>query len=326
MIKYSIIIPIYNVEKYLYKSILSVLNQKFKNFELILINDGSTDNSLKIIKRFEMKDSRVKVFDKLNSGTGLTRNYGLDKSSGKYVFFMDPDDYIDEDLLENIEIQTKNDSFDILMFGNRVVDINGNILSEKKGNIIKKYENNFDISRDFDYLLSNYNIFTVWNKIYERKFLIENNISFDDQRTGQDAIFNLKIFRKINNLKIVPQSFYNYLELRPDSAQTKFRENKVFDNFAIAREFQKLLYFWKIKNNFGDDFSISSVYLMINEARKAFPDNRYFFEILDRIFKNLEFRLNFKKTVKFRRLSFYGKLKVIIFKLQIYKIIWRFKK
>ena len=102
MVEVSVVVPIYNAGKKLDKCIKSILNQTFKDFELILVNDGSTDNSIKICRKYELRDSRVKVIDKENEGSIATRNLGIKKSIGNYITFVDADDYISLDAIEKL--------------------------------------------------------------------------------------------------------------------------------------------------------------------------------------------------------------------------------
>ena len=112
MVKISVILPIYNIANFLEESLKSVLNQTLKDIEVICINDGSTDNSLEILNKFAKKDNRIKIIDKKNEGTGVTRNIGLNEASGDYIYFFDPDDYIVEntlyELYENITLNNSD--------------------------------------------------------------------------------------------------------------------------------------------------------------------------------------------------------------------------
>ena len=101
MPKVSVIVPVYNTEKYLERCIDSIISQSFKDFELILINDGSKDKSLSIMKEYAKKDKRIKVFDQNNKGPAITRNFGINKSKAKYVMFIDSDDYIDDNYIQD---------------------------------------------------------------------------------------------------------------------------------------------------------------------------------------------------------------------------------
>ena len=115
MIEVSVVVPIYNAGKKLEKCIKSILNQTFTNFELILVNDGSTDNSINICKKYELKDNRVRVIDKKNEGSIATRNRGVMEASGDYIMFVDADDYIATTAIEKLYIDAKDKDLDIIV-------------------------------------------------------------------------------------------------------------------------------------------------------------------------------------------------------------------
>ena len=123
MIKYSIIVPVYNVEKYLGKCLNSLVNQKNDNYEIIIVNDGSTDNSQKIIDVYEKKYPKlIKSFEKENGGLSSARNYGIDNSNGKYLLFVDSDDYVSDNYLEVLDDSVNINNPDILVFNYNVVN------------------------------------------------------------------------------------------------------------------------------------------------------------------------------------------------------------
>ena len=150
-VKISVIVPIYNVEKWLSKCINSILAQNFKDFELILINDGSTDNSEKICYKFLDHDNRVKYFYKKNGGLSSARNLGIKKATGKYIVFIDSDDYVDKNYLQYLyESVSKNNS--------QVAICNFNLVDEK-GNILDTVVNR---------------VHCAWNKNVDGKTILEN--------------------------------------------------------------------------------------------------------------------------------------------------------
>ena len=114
MVKYSFIVPVYNTKKYLKKCLDSLIKQTFKDFEIIIVNDGSTDNSMEIIEKYKNKYSNIKVIEQQNQGLSLARNNGVKKTSGEYILFIDSDDYIEKDLLKQIDKNIGN--ADVLRF------------------------------------------------------------------------------------------------------------------------------------------------------------------------------------------------------------------
>ena len=156
MKKVSIIIPVYNAEKFIEKGIKSVLSQTYKNIELILINDGSRDNSLNIIKKWENEyPNIIKVFDQKNMGVGKTRNKGIEVSTGDYITFIDADDYIDVDFIQ-VLLDNALDN-DIIISGYRRIDENGNVIFSQK---LK--------SNDW----SKFKQVTIWSKLYKKEFFV----------------------------------------------------------------------------------------------------------------------------------------------------------
>lgn len=146
MNKVSIIIPIFNMEKYLNKCIESILKQTYKNIEIILINDGSTDCSEQIVIEWAKKDSRIIYVYQENKGSGIARNNGLSKATGKYVVFVDPDDWIEEDAIEQFVFQMERNNPDLIIACayNEYFDKNGKILEIKKDNFLNEYMNDIE--------------------------------------------------------------------------------------------------------------------------------------------------------------------------------------
>ncbi len=212
----SIVVPIYNVQNYLKKCIDSILEQTYKNFELILIDDGSKDNSPKICKDYAQKDRRVKVFRQQNSGAPTALNLGLSKASGKYVWFIDSDDFIEKNSLKILVQKAEQCNADIILFGARTVDFENGIPNNHQINywslaeIDKKYTKQlFSYSENLQWLI---NLPTVpWNKFHKREFINTHNIRFDVELLAPyDAFFNLCCY--LNNAKIIfcDEILYNY--------------------------------------------------------------------------------------------------------------------
>ena len=154
----SIIVPIYNSEKYIERCIKSILNQTYKNFELILINDGSTDKSIDILNKYKKIDKRISIIDKKNEGVAKTRNLGIQKAKGKYVMFIDNDDFINKNYVETYYKIIKEKKLDIVIGGYERVN--------SKGKVIKRVEFK---NRPFNKEMI-YKICSPWAKIY-KKFL-----------------------------------------------------------------------------------------------------------------------------------------------------------
>ena len=127
--KITIVVPIYNAEKYLERCIKSILDQTYENLEIILVNDGSTDKSLEICEKFKAEDNRIIIINKENGGVSSARNKGIDAATGKFIIFIDADDYIEKEMFEVLEEDLFKNNVDISMCGFRTVYVNGNILT-----------------------------------------------------------------------------------------------------------------------------------------------------------------------------------------------------
>ena len=182
----SVIMPVYNVEKYITKAIQSVLNQTYKNFELILIDDGSTDKSRSICNDFKQKDNRINVVHQNNQGVSSARNKGIQIAKGDYIVFVDADDEISNNALETMYIEIVKTKVDIVITNYTRVSIEGKkILNPYNGKI--KYEN------IIDFVAANYQ-WGPCNKLIRKNKI---NYMFDtDVFIGEDALFFVKNFKK----------------------------------------------------------------------------------------------------------------------------------
>ena len=205
----SIIVPVYNVEKYLNRCIESILNQTFPDFELILIDDGSTDKSGDICDDYKSKDSRVKVIHKNNEGVSVARNVGLDNSKGTYILFVDSDDYIDNDLLEIAVCNMQSKETDIIFWGFYNEYINGEIYK-------RKFYNESIITSDIKNIcieLYKRDLFGyTWCKMFRRTIIKDNKIYFDrDMKYCEDEEFTANYCKYINSLAVINQYKYHYI-------------------------------------------------------------------------------------------------------------------
>lgn len=242
MKKISVIVPIYNVENYIEKCIESIVNQTYKNLEIILVNDGSEDNSVLICEKWLKKDKRIILFHKENGGLSDARNYALDRASGEYLVFVDSDDFIELDMLEKLYLAvTKNDS-DVAICGFK--------------NIYENYETSQYLTLNNEKIVTGKSIlkqvFTplgyvyvvVWNKIYKKD--IFKNLRFDKGKIYEDEFINFRIFYNITKVTIVNECLYNYRQREGSIINSEFNIHKFYCN----KEFQKLrIDFYKEKND-----------------------------------------------------------------------------
>ena len=218
-IKVSVIIPIYNVEKYLEECLESVINQTHTYLEIILIDDGSNDNSGNIADSYALKDSRIKVVHKKNEGVSIARNTGIDIATGEYICFSDADDYLMNDYVEYLlELITKNDA-DISLTKEMFTTFHP---KENKKDVIEEYSAE---KTTFEILIYNIPI-GVYCKMFKRSFLGDNIRFLPKLFIGEGFNFNTAAFQRANKVAVGHKKVYYYRRNNPTSATTQFSMKK----------------------------------------------------------------------------------------------------
>lgn len=224
----SIVVPIYNVEKYLDRCINSIINQTYKNIEIILVDDGSPDNCPKMCDEWAQKDNRIKVVHKTNAGLGMARNTGMENASGKYIFFFDSDDYIAETIVEKCVARATKDKSEVVMFGHIDAYDDGRLV-ERHIPTEKLTYNGDDVVNVVLPSLFSYSLgFGVSAcKMFNLDVLRKHNIVFKSEREiiSEDAFFSLELYPKITAVSIVPDGLYYYYK-RTGSLSTSFKEDR----------------------------------------------------------------------------------------------------
>ncbi|MDU1568862.1 MAG: glycosyltransferase [Clostridium sp.] len=200
----SIIVPVYNSENYLEECLESLVLQDFKDFEVILVDDGSTDRSLDICSRYSDRYSNIKVFHQENKGVSSARQNGLEKAEGDWIIFVDSDDFVEKNMCNIINESIYETNCDVIVFDkgfNEKYFYKGNKSELVKG--ILGFEAKFD--------LNNRKLFSVCSKAYNKDFLSKNKAVFEHNLfNGEDMIFNINVFTKANSIKFVDEEFYYY--------------------------------------------------------------------------------------------------------------------
>lgn len=240
MPKLSIIIPVYNVEKYLPKCLGSILEQPFKDLEVICVNDGSTDDSLDVLQKIKKNDDRVVIIDKKNEGSGIARNIGLSTAQGEYVYFIDSDDWLEDDVLARIIAKADELQTDILVFGGlSYYNGKGQNGAYSKNKLPKKYFGKVvsakDIKKDIFKFPS-----TAWTKLYRRSFLIKNEIKFQNIRAGQDQLPFFHSMITAERIAILPENIYCYQKNREGSV-TSVKKKKSFSPIYVFYGIEEML-------------------------------------------------------------------------------------
>ena len=248
MVKISIIVPIYNVEKHLRKSIECIQEQTLEDIEIILVNDGSTDNSLNICKEYKKKDDRIKVIDKDNGGVSSARNAGLEIATGDCVGFSDPDDWIESNMYQNMHEKIEKTQSEICMC-NYVkerntkhtfisLNIEKDLLNKKDiiDQIIPGVISSKKLPNKLDYIMG-----SVWRLIIKRDFVNKYNFRFDEDCSFmEDALFCIQIFLKSERLCIERGYYYHYI-YNSTSASNKYRKDMLEDEKKVFIDIEKQL-------------------------------------------------------------------------------------
>lgn len=261
-VKVSVIVPVYNVEKYLRDCLDSVVNQTLEDIEIICVNDGSTDNSLAILEDYAEKDSRIRIINQENKGLGGARNTGLYNANGEYISFIDSDDWIEPNTFEESYNMSKDLDLDMLMFQMKVFNI-------ETGEFIEDQHNNIDsIDDSLIGTVFNYkDVFDVLfkiphnsvNKLYKYSFLKDMKFKFLEGAYYEDLASFFPLFLEAKKVSILKKQFYIY-RIRSESITTSGDEGS-FDMFNILKDLQKLL---KDKNIYPQCMQEFLMFIIVN--------------------------------------------------------------
>lgn len=236
----SIIIPVYNAEKYLKDCIDSILKQSFADFELLLIDDGSKDSSGLICDSYAQKDERVKSFHLENGGPSRARNYGMQEANGEYIEFVDADDQLCEDSLQKLAICANRNHPDMIIAGSEIWDSDNKkelLLPTVKSGVLDIQQYLRKITAESKSVLLHY----IWNKWYRRATIESNKIIFDeDEKLGEDFIFNCRFFCCSHKNYAVEQTLYRYFRRNNGSLSAKFNPNELKRRRKMDSVFFKL--------------------------------------------------------------------------------------
>ena len=247
----SIVVPVYNVEKYLDRCMDSLLNQNIENYEIILVDDGATDNSGLICDKYSQEYFNVKVIHKKNEGLGLTRNVGIDNSKGQYIMFVDSDDYIEKNCLFGLYQYVKKNNSDVCFFHRAKYLKNG---------VVKESQEMFDCKCNTNELIGLclgeplkkdlFEIGPAWKAIYNRKFLQEKNIKFKSEREilSEDYIFSAEVCAKANVICFYDKTIYYYCD-NEQSLTNSYRSDRYKKAVVLYKEMHKIAEKYKLTNN-----------------------------------------------------------------------------
>lgn len=244
-IKVSIIIPVYNVEKYIKKCLRSIEEQTYFNFEVLIINDGSTDSTKNICAEFAVRNSRFKVFNRQNEGVSAARNLGLSKANGEYICFVDGDDYLSPNYLAFLVGYMDSEGVDIICT-DFFLDTDGQIVTRSKeiiAPIALSAKEAIEKLNDRD-LFQGY----LWNKIFKREIIINNSILFDSRiKIWEDMLFCLKYLTYSKKVLYVQIPLYYYVQRQNSAINTSSTWNEHTHLYALEQ-------IWNIIGDYEGDF------------------------------------------------------------------------
>ena len=262
--KYSVIIPVYNVEKYIDRCLKSIISQNYDDLEIIVIDNGSTDSSGIICDTYASEYSNISVYHIENHGVGSARNFGLSKARGEFIYFVDSDDYLVGNLFADFADKLVSD-LDLVVFSyynSFEEDLTEKSRTEKSLPFKGNYDKDGFIKIFKELFLSDM-LYTVWNKIYRREFLLENNLSFEQYELGEDVRFNLNVYRNVNRIFLSQDSYYVYVIGRKGSAMSSYNPKRIQYQLQELKMVDSLLSDWYL-DSFDLDQTIKARILMSN--------------------------------------------------------------
>ena len=261
-IKLSIIVPVYNVEKYLKRCLESILENTFGDYELIIINDGSKDNSEQVIldikEKYNDKQDKIIYIKKENSGVSDTRNLGIEKAAGDYITFIDSDDYIQKDMLEQLMKKLNEADYDVVACDVRLVYENSDRVDIVSSGYAKDL---LDKEAIKETMLIQYPV--MWNKIYKSELI--KKLKFTCGVWYEDMEYLLKLYPHINSIGVVKMPLYYYLQ-RENSITYTYNDNL----YDIINNMESVINYYR-ENNIYDEYKDELEYLYARYAFTTFP-------------------------------------------------------
>ena len=307
MTSISVIIPVYNTSKELYKCLESIINQTLKDIEIICVDDGSTDNSLEILNKYAQSDSRILVIHQENINAGAARNNGMQYAKGEYLIFLDSDDVYYPTMLEKLYNKAKETNVDFVMTKYDVLNLKSNKLETNKGYkyIDKEVFNKNDINKIFEF-----STFVPWNKLYKKNFIDKYNFKFTETKISNDISFVIRTFflaEKIAKLEenLLLHNYCNsssltnkrgmFIDELPQSSEEIYQfliKNDFFDRYK--EEFINFLF-----NNTIYNFSFISDSIVRERLKKNLCNSRFWDLISDKFRQSQNFYLKKRKNYLF---------------------------
>ena len=314
MSKVSVIMPVYNAERHLERTLESLINQTFDDYEIVCINDGSKDNSLKILEKYSEKSNKIKIINQKNSGPAMARHNGIKNSSSKYLMFCDADDKYCPTMIEEMYNAIEENQTDFAMCLHNIYDLKTEKITqwENKGHYKTDF-GKFEMTPEKTYKTS----ILLWDKIIKRDLLETNNIEYPISYEHDDAVFMIRYFSSCKNYFVLNKFLYLYTTNNVSSIMGKLRSNKNGEKcFDFIYSYYYLFEYFK-NNSFSDeeykyffDFVIGSwkshyIRLTSKDRKKA---QKYIIEALIK-YKDLFYKNeNLSKLIDLRKIKDFNKI------------------
>lgn len=321
MPKVSIIVPVYNTEKYLKKCLDSLIHQTLEDIEIIVVNDSSPDNAQDIIDEYTKKDERVKSYIKPNGGQGDARNLGLEKATGEYIGYVDSDDFIDSNMYEDMYNKALEDRSDIVNVGYYIYSETGKVIKEE---IFKRNINPTNIKETPQVLFDNT---AVTNKLFKASLLKDNNIKFRVKKWYEDFDFVVKAICYATSISIIEKPYYYYLQ----RSGSTMNNSNIERNLEILEAMDEILEFCKVQGIYDElkeelEFlAVQHIYLPTNvRIIRANDSWRNRHEVISKINRYMNEHFENYKNNKYNRIILTKKKQNILglIKLNAYWLVW----
>lgn len=337
MDKFTIVVPVYNAEQYIDQCISSLINQSYPNLEIILIDDGSSDKSYEICTKYASVDKRIKLIKNCNHGVSYTRNFGIDIATGKYITFVDSDDWLELEAIKKVSEIFAREEVDVVQTNllyctdklkeNRYPQVINDILDNNSFDELKKsIISSYYLQKKMKNQLGP--VRCIGGKFYKTSILKENNIHFNNNiYILEDGIFNLNIYDKIKKIYICNYLLYNYRQ-NPTSTTFKYNSNQ-FEQSNIIND----ILFNYIKNlnsnsvNFYmvfylNCFELLSTYIYREQREKKYNYNKFKKNIINRFMNSNYFYVESINYINFNYLTKKGKIILFLIKYKLFYILY----
>lgn len=281
-VQLSVIVPVYNVEQYLKQCIDSILNQTFKNFELILVDDGALDSCPQICDNYSKHDDRVKVIHKKNGGLSSARNAGIKVAKGKFLTFIDSDDWISKNYFEEMMKEQDKYNADIISIRETTVNSNGEVHHHKLNEKIKiKIFKLNCIDALFNFCDTNF----AWGKLIRTKIILDNKILFPVGKNYEDVGTMYKVYDKANVLVISDRASYFY-RIRANSITNNIKKSDIYDQIYFLNQIKS--YVFKVSPKYLDCYILCRGFIALSFLYKSNLDDKEKNKLTNLIYKNTQ--------------------------------------